>query len=794
MADAQDISKGRVEGKTSSMDSNFPVLLPEDPCLRMEPDEFKESLFSRITDKGTKKPSPGSDTKEDAPPTPETTLELRDSKTETSGNTFADAMNKLEVDPTHLEPNEDEFAARNRALTDNNGMAFKSTESELVNLFHDLTGKPDSSIGESLDEAWEVDSHATLKIIWNCRSIHLGKGEKDMFYAALGWLGQNHPKTLLANLQWLFRGVIKKDAKPRPGDDDTAVVENLVFDLDDYDVVHGVSHGYWKDLLNILVLSAGGKLDMSDPGDTMRESSKTRRQAVGQLDMPPPPEKKAKLSDMSESEKEQYIALPQEERLKETRAFNALQKEHAKLLKRAWELSRHKKLLEQFENDPLHRALHYTTARFFAEQLKKDMHILEVGTKEQQKQISLCAKWAPSLERFHDKHTLIATTIAEMLYPFDKVGQEGDSRETYLKRAREKYRSSILSPLRKALKVVERDITSNSFSNIQYNQVPSIAMNQYKEVFGKKDHDRFLGYLMQVAKGKQKISGGVLMPGPMVNEIRRKKSSSVSVKVLEAQWQTLVQRIKDSGSLSDSMAVCDLSGSMTVSMDPKSPTLMDIAIALSIIVSSVTKPPFGNRIISFSSTPELVHVPASMGLQAQVNTVMDGPMGYSTNFVAVFRRLILPLAIENKVKPEDMVKRIFVFSDMQFDEAQSTNDKWATHHQIIKQEFEAAGYELPELVYWDLAGFKRSQDRSTPVTRDTTGTALVTGHSQAMLKTFLEGGTFEEGEEDEVVVDEAGDDGDDWGVVGKKKAAMTPLDIVRKTIGHKSYAMLTVVD
>lgn len=60
---------------------------------------------------------------------------------------------------------------------------------------------------------------------------------------------------------------------------------------------------------------------------------------------------------------------------------------------------------------------------------------------------------------------------------------------------------------------------------------------------------------------------------------------------------------------------------------------------------------------------------------------------------------------------EDMVKRIFVFSDMHFDSAQgySAKDPWATHHQIIEKKFAAAGYDVPELVYWNLCGDSRSR-------------------------------------------------------------------------------------
>jgi hypothetical protein len=57
-----------------------------------------------------------------------------------------------------------------------------------------------------------------------------------------------------------------------------------------------------------------------------------------------------------------------------------------------------------------------------------------------------------------------------------------------------------------------------------------------------------------------------------------------------------------------------------------------------------------------------------------------------------------------------MVKRLFVFSDMQFDESLTRNlddgdaSEWETTHDRVVKEFKAAGYEVPEIVYWNLQG------------------------------------------------------------------------------------------
>jgi hypothetical protein len=184
----------------------------------------------------------------------------------------------------------------------------------------------------------------------------------------------------------------------------------------------------------------------------------------------------------------------------------------------------------------------------------------------------------------------------------------------------------------------------------------------------------------------------------------------------------------------------------------------------------------------------------------------------NTDFVAVFEKLLLPMAVKHKLKKEDMVKQVFVFSDMQFDSAEngysySRRDPdppgWATSYERIKVSFAAAGYDMPRLIFWNLAGGRAVPDASDSSTTSTAApkpvqaheqnTALVSGYSQGQLKMFLAEGSFEdpEGEEEEVV-DEVDEDGDV--VVGKAKKKRDTLEVVRKAIGHEAYRMLRVVD
>ncbi|KAI8689671.1 hypothetical protein NCS56_00230800 [Fusarium sp. Ph1] len=751
-------------------------------------------------------------------------------KADTESNPFMEGLvsygKKEEEPPRNLE---------NMMHTENSDLAYRSTKDALVDLFQELEEVVSGPrLAELLPAAWKTDPLDTLKIIFNARSIHLGKSSRVSFYRCAGWLAQNHPATLVANLQWLSRPVIKKKAK-KESEDDAVVVE--VKEEDDptkYDVKHGVAHGYWKDLLNILALAANNKLDgLSDPKSVLNSKNpgiirgksitKTRGRGVGRgrgrgRGRGGARTRRGRIMESDEEkdqkEQKQQTSLPPKEFRRQTRD------------------NRYEAAVKAFNTDPVYRALYLTIARLFAEQLEKDLRILRGVDAKAKRTISLCGKWAPSHDHFHDRHTFIVSTIAEILYPRDSIQDNRlsptDDRETYLRFAREEYRKDT-SALRKHLEVVERDITLQKFDNIKYNRVPSLAMSQYSKLFIEKDMDHFGTYIDKVAEGKANISGATLLPSTLIQKVRGGSSGSggnsardlvdrkvheIEAKVVDGQWKTLVQRIKDSGTLESCIAVCDVSGSMTYPNFPDNTTPMDSAIGLSLLIAEVAKPPFSGAFITFSSKPTVEQVDLTKPLGEKYRNMLSSQWGMNTNFVAVFEDLILPMAIKNNLKQEDMVKRVFVFSDMQFDAACGNESygwdeeskkpaQWTTSFERIKSKYQDAGYEMPELVFWNLAGGRAGYSGEwgdttapKPVTAEEEGTCLVSGYSQGMLKVFLDGGGFEEPEEedeDEVVVDKD-EDGNVTEKPIKKKAKMDPLKVVKKAISHKAYDMLKVVD
>lgn len=61
---------------------------------------------------------------------------------------------------------------------------------------------------------------------------------------------------------------------------------------------------------------------------------------------------------------------------------------------------------------------------------------------------------------------------------------------------------------------------------------------------------------------------------------------------------------------------------------------------------------------------------------------------------------------------------------MQFDEATSNAECWASSYERIKQSYAKAGYEMPSIVYWNLASTNYG---NVPVQAPLTGFSVVGG-------------------------------------------------------------------
>ena len=119
-------------------------------------------------------------------------------------------------------------------------------------------------------------------------------------------------------------------------------------------------------------------------------------------------------------------------------------------------------------------------------------------------------------------------------------------------------------------------------------------------------------------------------------------------------------------------------------------------------------------------------------LKSKIEFVRNMEWGMNTDFQKVFD-CILDVAVNENLKEDQMIKRIFVFSDMEFDEA--SKNPWETDYQAITRKYTEKGYgsAVPQIVFWNLR-----ESNATPVPATQKGVALVSGFSKNLLTLFLD--------------------------------------------------------
>jgi hypothetical protein len=628
-------------------------------------------------------------------------------------------------------------ANENNALgrTENNALSYTTSLQPIVDLFYAVKEKSESTtIKSHLESAWQVDPLKALKLVFFLRDIRDGKGCSEEFYVAAEWLLRNHPKTFRYNV-----------------------------------VRYAPRFGYWKDLLQLLVREYLGETAIEAEREAALEnkaiygSEERGRQANAQksqgthlrtqrprsvsrrakTETPTAEKDRALLQKKlrNKARRAKYAEMSPEEAIKARAQFAMEVEERQSEMKAKMKLERHEKRIDAIQKCQAHwssneeyRNLHLDIAKQFAIRLYLDKQRLLAKKKIS----SLCAKWAPSPGHYHDKHTRIATTIALILFPRSSNGRPSETDEEHISRALRLYQAQYLTPLREAAPVIETLMSSNRWDAIDYSHVPAVSFNRNKNAFKNHDEARYAQHVLDAAEGKEgkKIQAATLKPHEIVGKCMGgmgyhapdSEANELDQQVLEAQWLNYTESIKKAGSLDNCIAVADVSGSM-------SGLPMQCSIALSLLVATVSRPPFNKTFITFSERPEFIVLPnEAKTLWDKVQFIMRMPWGMNTDFQAIFN-LLLQKAKQHKLAKDDMVKTIFVFSDMQFDEACSS--PLETDYQQIKRKFEEAGYDVPQIIFWNL---RDSQASATPVLYDTIGTAMVSGWSGQLLKMFMEDG------------------------------------------------------
>ncbi|WVN85051.1 uncharacterized protein L203_100193 [Cryptococcus depauperatus CBS 7841] len=698
--------------------------------------------------------------------------------------------------------------------TEKGALAYKSTSSHLVDLFFDFSpGIKPERLFELLEDSWKEDSLATLKIIFHARSIHEGKGFKDGYFRAVGWLWQTHPRTFLENLHLLVAPTCphpvdaRIEAKKHQRQEDAELQKGKVLDLDDMGNVEleqppveysARPHGTFDDLLDLLVLHINGQLSpsFSDMLSAVDEALAPVQQEEGfKNSRIASQNSKGVKRDRSGFAKIQALAAKRIE--KDPNDFVA------KLWKTPSPIAKHALLADRLKQalstDKKLQALYLTVVHIFEQYLVNDLALLHqhqeylVSIKSQAQfsphlaSISFAAKWAPTPGKSADKQLHIATAIAMKHFPGIDV-----------LRARELFQKKVLSPLRNALSIPEIQMSNGSWK-IDYTKVPSRAMARHASSFADHDSKSFQIYLDKVASGRASISGASRMPHELLfNAVNGK--DVITKRIADLQWATLVNSIRSSsmGTITNSIAIADVSGSMGSyehAYKTKDPAPILPCLALTLLLAELASPPWQGCFFTFSTDPKCEFIDTSLPLSERASKLSNAQWGMSTEFYKTYE-LILETAQREELAPENMIKVLFVFSDMQFDGAVGNSTFGETEHQTMKRRFEEAGYVMPEMVYWNLA--PRANGTPKPVKSNVEGVTLFSGFSGALMKFFFgQDGDVNEDDDDlmanyeKVDIKEAeGNEANET----KDKRKTNPLDQVHKAIGTKPFQDLKVFD
>lgn len=344
----------------------------------------------------------------------------------------------------------------------------------------------------------------------------------------------------------------------------------------------------------------------------------------------------------------------------------------------------------------------------------------------QSKTPSLLAKWLPS------ENTSSAATRAF-----------GNKIRTYLGLSHKGYRK-MLSAMRERIKVLEKLMSANRWTEIEFDKIPSKAGIKYKNAFARHDLERAKSekavqtYADFAKDTTTKVNATVLNPVDIAEKIfsyRYNTPTETDRAIYEKYWQNL----KDyyNGREENGIAVIDVSGSMTGQP-------MNAAISMGAYIAERGKGPFANHFITFSGNPQLVKF-EGIDIYDKFMRARGADWGMNTNIEATLN-LLLEVALCNNIKQEDMPSTLYLFSDMEFDSCATMGpisvDRWSSQKSIVdkdtlfevmKKKWANYGYKLPRIIFWNL----NSRHENIPAIGE--GFSFVSGFSMNMVEQILSG-------------------------------------------------------
>ena len=354
--------------------------------------------------------------------------------------------------------------------------------------------------------------------------------------------------------------------------------------------------------------------------------------------------------------------------------------------------------------------LHDGLGELIANQFRRDIIGCGLGDS-----ISLLAKWMPSNNTSSKEKRSEAVILKSLLHLS----------------ARE-YRKT-LSRLREYLAVIDRKASLNQWNDINYNHVPSKANLKYRNAFLKHDEERRKAYLTSLQKGDDavKINANSMFLYDIVQAYVKADScwdSSLNPydETLEQLWNAQ-ESPKD---YDDILVIRDGSGSMGQRLSGNSSvTALSVADSIALYCAQHNKnESFKNRFITFSNRPQMVDISMCETLRDKLRRLHRFDDYSNTDIEATFD-LILYIAVRNHLRQDELPSACLIISDMQFDQATAHDDN-ATVIESCRQKFEALGYTMPRLIFWNVSVYAHN---TIPVQVHPSGVILVSGFSKSIV-------------------------------------------------------------
>ena len=276
----------------------------------------------------------------------------------------------------------------------------------------------------------------------------------------------------------------------------------------------------------------------------------------------------------------------------------------------------------------------------------------------------------------------------------------------------------VCSRLRMYLDVAEVKMSAREWDKIAYEATPSRAMMIYRKAFRLHDEKRYNAFLASVEKGEAKINASTLYPYDIVEKFLYGSGDAT----LEAQWKALPDYIQDADT--NILVMADVSGSM-------SGRPMASSIGLAMYFAERIRGAFRNLFMTFSSKPTMVELKGKT-LAERIRFLKNADWGMNTDFMAAMK-LILNLAVENKVPQSELPKALVVVTDMEFDSAAGSGEVKKTFTTLCQQMFAEKGYIAPVLVFWNV----NSRNDVFHADQSDRGIVLVGGQSASTFGNLL---------------------------------------------------------